>query len=309
LKPNPVSAHGRTCTWTMFLEKNEVGGNLVALFLRRPLSINWGLKRICRDGRLPTFTWDVVSWIPGIATVLASLFGTSGRKSVTQRTAMEGEGEIRMMGWVFSFMLGCVLFLSGWRGLRIWGVRLTAGRFGPGPRWAALWAVTAVVVAFTVHQGDGRDDPHDRYQSLGASGLAFCRRGSPLSGGGFVMAATVHIFHIKRFEPILAAGGPPGLSRLYTSCGSDPCLSRWDAPTTCGIRWPCGNTIPSCLKWPGASPSTSRFWLIEFSPAWCWNGLGLTRAHSRYSSGGASGGDRGALYSLPYTNPPWGRCF
>lgn len=75
---------------------------------------------------------------------------------------------------------------------RIWGA-ITLG---------ILWAVTAVVLIIRFTHGMGGmtnmtdTNPWGVWVGLLQSGVA-------LSGGGFVMAATVHIFHIKRFEPIL----------------------------------------------------------------------------------------------------------
>ncbi len=105
-----------------------------------------------------------------------------------------------MIGWLF---MGTVTVLLSWLAVA-YGV-------GRPPRhgmlWGAttvglLWAVTAVVLIIRFTHGMGGmtnmtdTNPWGVWVGLLQSGVA-------LSGGGFVMAATVHIFHIKRFEPIL----------------------------------------------------------------------------------------------------------
>lgn len=105
-----------------------------------------------------------------------------------------------MMGWLF---LGVVTSI-----LTALAVSYGLGR---SPRhgfvWAmsalgALWAVTAVIFVIRFTGGMGMmtrmtdTNPWGIWVGLLQAGVA-------LSGGGFVMAATVHIFHIKRFEPIL----------------------------------------------------------------------------------------------------------
>lgn len=54
--------------------EDEVGGT-TWLYLSDVPFDQLGFKRNLPKRPLPTFTWDVVSWIPGIAAVLASLFG------------------------------------------------------------------------------------------------------------------------------------------------------------------------------------------------------------------------------------------
>lgn len=54
--------------------ENEVGGTSWLYLSDVPFD-QLGFKKNLPKRPLPTFTWDVVSWIPGIATVLASLFG------------------------------------------------------------------------------------------------------------------------------------------------------------------------------------------------------------------------------------------
>lgn len=54
--------------------ENEVGGTSWLYLSDVPFD-QLGFKKNLPKRPLPTLTWDVVSWIPGIATVLASLFG------------------------------------------------------------------------------------------------------------------------------------------------------------------------------------------------------------------------------------------
>lgn len=54
--------------------EDEVGGT-TWLYLSDVPFDQLGFKKNLSKRPLPTFTWDVVSWIPGIAAVLASLFG------------------------------------------------------------------------------------------------------------------------------------------------------------------------------------------------------------------------------------------
>lgn len=105
-----------------------------------------------------------------------------------------------MMGWLFLGIVTTILM-----------VLAVAYGLGRPPRhgflWAmsalvALWVVTAVILVIRFTGGMGimthmtDTNPWGIWVGLLQAGVA-------LSGGGFVMAATVHIFHIKRFEPIL----------------------------------------------------------------------------------------------------------
>lgn len=105
-----------------------------------------------------------------------------------------------MIGW---------LFLAAAAGVLTW-LAVAYGLNRPprhGGRWAvgalgALWAVTAGVMVIRFARGMGAmTNMSDTYPWGVWVGLL--QAGVALSGGGFVMAATVHIFHIKRFEPIL----------------------------------------------------------------------------------------------------------
>ena len=101
------------------------------------------------------------------------------------------------------------LFLASVCGVLCW-LAVAYGLNRPpkhGPLWAggtvgALWAVTAVVLVIRFTRGMGgmtnMSDAHPWGVWVG-----LLQSGVALSGGGFVMAATVHIFHIKRFEPML----------------------------------------------------------------------------------------------------------
>jgi Ni/Fe-hydrogenase subunit HybB-like protein len=101
------------------------------------------------------------------------------------------------------------LFLTLVSGVFLWlAAAAAAGRVTPSARragWAALaalWAVTAVILAVRFARGLGAVTamtdafPWGVWVGLLQSGVA-------LSAGGFVMAASVHIFHIRRMEPIL----------------------------------------------------------------------------------------------------------
>lgn len=105
-----------------------------------------------------------------------------------------------MIGWLF---LAAVTGAMAW-----WAV--TAG-LNRTPRWAgrgalgalaALWVVTAGVMVLRFSGGMGAMTNMSDTYPWGVW-VGFLQAGVALSGGGFVMAATVHIFHIKRFEPIL----------------------------------------------------------------------------------------------------------
>lgn len=105
-----------------------------------------------------------------------------------------------MIGWLF---LTVVIGVLGWLAV--------AYGLGRPPRRAAiwaggtagvLWAVTAVVLVIRFTHGmGGMTHMSDTYPW--GVWVGFLQAGVALSGGGFVLAATVHIFHIKRFEPIL----------------------------------------------------------------------------------------------------------
>jgi formate dehydrogenase iron-sulfur subunit len=73
LKPSPSAFPPRYVRGSHFRGKRG-GGNLLAVFSDVPFD-QLGFKKNLPKRPLPTLTWDVVSWIPGIATVLASLFG------------------------------------------------------------------------------------------------------------------------------------------------------------------------------------------------------------------------------------------
>lgn len=105
-----------------------------------------------------------------------------------------------MIGWLF---LGVVTAVLG-------GLAVSAG-LGRRPSrsglWlaaalGALWAVTAVVLVVRFSRGMGAMT-HMSDQYPWGIWVGLLQAGVALSGGGFVMAATVHVFHIKRFEPIL----------------------------------------------------------------------------------------------------------
>lgn len=105
-----------------------------------------------------------------------------------------------MIGWGFlTAVTGVLTWLAVAYGLN------RAPRHGG--RWAlgavgALWAVTAWVMVIRFARGMGAMTSMSDTYPWGVW-VGFLQAGVALSGGGFVMAATVHIFHIKRFEPIL----------------------------------------------------------------------------------------------------------
>ncbi|MBK8576092.1 MAG: polysulfide reductase NrfD [Elusimicrobia bacterium] len=104
------------------------------------------------------------------------------------------------MGWFFLGIVGAIL---AW-------LTVSYGLGRPprhGIRWAgaalgALWAVTAVVFVIRFTHGMG-GMTHMTDANPWGVWVGLLQAGVALSGGGFVMAATVHIFHIKRFESIL----------------------------------------------------------------------------------------------------------
>jgi Ni/Fe-hydrogenase subunit HybB-like protein len=104
------------------------------------------------------------------------------------------------MGWSF---LAIVTFVLVWLAVSYGlGRPPRHGLLWAGGALGALWAVTAVVLVIRFTHGMGGmtnmtdTNPWGVWVGLLQSGVA-------LSGGGFVMAATVHIFHIKRFDSIL----------------------------------------------------------------------------------------------------------
>ncbi|HMX93861.1 MAG TPA: polysulfide reductase NrfD [Elusimicrobiota bacterium] len=105
-----------------------------------------------------------------------------------------------MIGWLFLAAVAAVLGRLA--------VSYGLGRNPPHGRWwaagaaGALWAVTAVVLVIRFARGMGAMTHMTDANPWGVW-VGFLQAGVALSGGGFVMAATVHIFHIKRFEPIL----------------------------------------------------------------------------------------------------------
>lgn len=106
----------------------------------------------------------------------------------------------RTAGWIF--LISCVGSLA-WIAAAVARDRRSPqlSRWG----WATvstLWAVTAIVLAarFTVGLG-ATTAMTDRFPW--GVWIGFIQAGVALSAGGFVMAATVHVFHIRRFEPIL----------------------------------------------------------------------------------------------------------
>jgi Ni/Fe-hydrogenase subunit HybB-like protein len=105
-----------------------------------------------------------------------------------------------MMGYAFLTAVCAVL---------VW-LAVAYGRGRP-PRWGllwiagtllTLWAVTAFILLIRFTKGIG---PISHLTDANPWGVwvGLLQAGVALSAGGFVMAATVHIFHIKRFEPIL----------------------------------------------------------------------------------------------------------
>jgi Ni/Fe-hydrogenase subunit HybB-like protein len=105
-----------------------------------------------------------------------------------------------MIGWIFMGIVTVILVgLAVCYGL---GRPPRYGLLWAGGTLGLLWAVTAVVFVIRFTHGMGGmtnmtdTNPWGVWAGLLQSGVA-------LSGGGFVMAATVHIFHIKRFESIL----------------------------------------------------------------------------------------------------------
>ncbi|MBL0057553.1 MAG: polysulfide reductase NrfD [Elusimicrobia bacterium] len=105
-----------------------------------------------------------------------------------------------MIGWSFlAAVLGILCWLAVAYGL---GRPPRHGRLLGWSAVGSLWAVTAVVLAIRFFLGMGAmSHMSDRFPWGVWIGLL--QSGVALSGGGFVMAATVHIFHLKRFEPIL----------------------------------------------------------------------------------------------------------
>ncbi len=105
-----------------------------------------------------------------------------------------------MIGWIFLTAVTGVLF--GWAVAA--GLNRTSPWAGRGAlgALAALWVVTAGVMVLRFSGGMGAMTNMSDTYPWGVW-VGFLQAGVALSGGGFVMAATVHIFHIKRFEPIL----------------------------------------------------------------------------------------------------------
>jgi Ni/Fe-hydrogenase subunit HybB-like protein len=104
------------------------------------------------------------------------------------------------MGGIFLFVVACVL---GWLAVS-YGLNRPPkrGLYWGGAAVGGLWVVTAVVLLLRFTHGmGGMTNMSDTYPW--GVWVGFLQAGVALSGGGFVMAATVHIFHIKRFEPIL----------------------------------------------------------------------------------------------------------
>jgi Ni/Fe-hydrogenase subunit HybB-like protein len=105
-----------------------------------------------------------------------------------------------LIGWIFLGSVTALLIgVAVLRGLdrRPRGLRMVG--------WsavAALWAVTAVVLVVRFTRGLGAVTAMtDRFPWGVWIGLL--QSGVALSAGGFVLAATVHVFHLRRFEPIL----------------------------------------------------------------------------------------------------------
>jgi Ni/Fe-hydrogenase subunit HybB-like protein len=105
-----------------------------------------------------------------------------------------------VIGWIFLTAVTGVLF--GWAVAA--GLNRTSPWAGRGAlgALAALWVVTAGVMVLRFSGGMGAMTNMSDTYPWGVW-VGFLQAGVALSGGGFVMAATVHIFHIKRFEPIL----------------------------------------------------------------------------------------------------------
>ena len=105
-----------------------------------------------------------------------------------------------MTGWVFMFVVTAIL--SGLGVAYGLGRPPRHGAVWTGAALGALWAVTAVVVVLRFTKGMG-GMTHMTDTNPWGIWVGLLQAGVALSGGGFVMAATVHIFHIKRFDSIL----------------------------------------------------------------------------------------------------------
>jgi Ni/Fe-hydrogenase subunit HybB-like protein len=106
----------------------------------------------------------------------------------------------RALGW--GMLAGCMAIFA-WIA---WTVAVDKPmRSRPLLGWAALgllWSVTGVVLIFRFTKGLGSVTAMTDAFPWGVW-IGLLQSGVALSGGGFVMAATVHVFHLRRFEPIL----------------------------------------------------------------------------------------------------------
>jgi formate dehydrogenase iron-sulfur subunit len=71
--------------------EEEIGGTSWLYISDVPFE-QLGFKKNLPKRPLPTLTWDVVSWIPGVAAVLAGLFGTLA-VSLSRKNGHEGKGK------------------------------------------------------------------------------------------------------------------------------------------------------------------------------------------------------------------------
>lgn len=105
-----------------------------------------------------------------------------------------------LLGW--AMLAGCLATFS-WIGWSVAMDRPARALLWAG--WIALgilWSVTAAVLLVRFTKGLGPTTAMTDAFPWGVW-IGFLQSGVALSGGGFVMAATVHVFHIHRFDLIL----------------------------------------------------------------------------------------------------------
>lgn len=105
-----------------------------------------------------------------------------------------------MIGWIYLIVTtGILIFIA---------TRVAMDRPLKRYRWigwatlANLWTMTALLLGIRFIKGMGAVTNMTDINPWGVW-VGLLQAGVALSAGGFLMAATVHIFHIKRFEPVL----------------------------------------------------------------------------------------------------------
>jgi len=107
---------------------------------------------------------------------------------------------MNLAGWSFLIFV-CLVFLYLIFSVMLGRVSVRAAKLGKATL-TAFWAVSLAVIFWRFAKGLGAVTAMNDEFPWGVW-IGLLQSGVALAAGGFVIAATVHIFHIRRFEPIL----------------------------------------------------------------------------------------------------------